>query len=267
MIVKEIKAKSIIVKSNLPDSDYVVNPYTGCQHGCLYCYARFMKRFTDHHEEWGKFLDVKVNAAELVPENTKKLKGKSITFSSVTDPYQPIEKKYQLTRNILKKLVGSEAKICIMTKSDLFTRDIDIFKKFENCQAGISLLTLNAEESKELEPFAATPEKRINAVKGIRQAGINNFIFISPIFPEITNWKKIILETRNFVDEFWFENLNIRPAYWGNIKKYLSSHHPNLMETYKKINKAGEGYWNVMEHEIKKFCKTQNIPHKIYFRH
>lgn len=267
MEIKETKAKSIIVKSNLPDSDYVVNPYTGCQHGCIYCYARFMKRFTDHQEKWGDFLDVKTNAAELVPKNAQKFKGKSITFSSVTDPYQPIEKKYQLTRSILEKLVGSEAEICIMTKSDLVIRDIDIFKQFKNCQAGISLSTSNAGESQKLEPSAAPPEKRINAVRELRQADINNFIFISPIFPEITDWKKIILETKDFVDEFWFENLNIRPAYWGNIKNYLNSKHPELLGKYKEINKRGEDYWNKMEQEIKTLCKNQNIPHKSYFHH
>lgn len=267
MEIKEIEAKSIIVKSNLPDSDYVINPYVGCQHGCIYCYARFMKRFTNHREDWGKFLDVKVNAAELIPENTKKFKGKSITFSSVTDPYQPIEKKYKLTRKILKKLVGSKADICIMTKSDLITRDIEILRKFKNCTAGISLSTLNPTESKRLEPSASPPEKRITAVKELHNAGISNFIFISPIFPEITNWRNIVTETKDFVDEFWFENLNIRPAYWGNIKNYINTYHPNLMEKYKEINKRGGDYWNKKEQEIKTFCKTQNIPHKIYFHH
>jgi len=70
--IREIKTKSIITKSGL-DVDYVINPYVGCLHGCIYCYARFMKRFTNHHERWGKFLDVKVNAPELIPKKQKEI--------------------------------------------------------------------------------------------------------------------------------------------------------------------------------------------------
>ena len=104
MKIKEIKAKSIIVKSNLPDSDFVINPYTGCGHSCLYCYARFMKRFTNHSEPWGDFVDVKINAPELIPENTEKYRNKTMVIGSVTDSYQPLEKKYKLTRQFLKNL-------------------------------------------------------------------------------------------------------------------------------------------------------------------
>ena len=97
--IKQIQASSIITSSNLPDADYVINPYVGCTHSCLYCYARFMKRFTDHTEKWGEFVDVKLNAPELIParssKNSKssKYSGKSIFLSSVTDAYMPLERK------------------------------------------------------------------------------------------------------------------------------------------------------------------------------
>lgn len=119
MKIKEIKAKSIIVKSNLPEGDFVINPYTGCSHGCLYCYARFMKRFTNHPEPWGEFVDVKINAPDLIPEDTDKYKDRSITIGSVTDPYLPLEAKYKLTRRILEKLIPLQPRLDIITKSDL----------------------------------------------------------------------------------------------------------------------------------------------------
>ena len=133
MKIKKIKAKSIIVKSNLPEGDFVINPYIGCQHGCKYCYARFMKRFTGHTEPWGSFVDVKINAPDLIPKDTNKYKNKSIVISSVTDPYQPIERKYKLTRKILEKLVPFQPHLNLITKSDLVIRDIDLFKQFKNC--------------------------------------------------------------------------------------------------------------------------------------
>jgi len=123
------------------------------------CYARFIKRFTNHHEPWGQFLDVKINAQELIPKNTKKYKNKSILISSVTDPYQPAERKYKLMRGVLKNLIPLEPDLCIMTKSDLIIRDIDLLKKFEKCIAGISLSLLDDKIRKEVEPFAVSVER------------------------------------------------------------------------------------------------------------
>ena len=88
---KEIDSKDLITKSNLPASDYVINPYVGCPHACKYCYARFMKRFTGHTEEWGDFIDIKRCAK---PINVKKLYHKSVFLSSVTACYNPFEAKY-----------------------------------------------------------------------------------------------------------------------------------------------------------------------------
>jgi len=104
-IIKEIESKSVLTKSNLPETDYCINPYVGCLHNCVYCYARFMKRFTNHAESWGDFLDIKTNAVKVLENELQKAKKGLVLLSSVTDPYQPIEKKIELTREILKKLL------------------------------------------------------------------------------------------------------------------------------------------------------------------
>ena len=272
--IKEIKAKSIIVKSGL-DVDYVINPYVGCQHSCIYCYARFMKRFTNHHEPWGKFLDVKINAAELIHQNTKKYKNKSIMISSVTDPYQPTERKYKLMRGILKNLIPLEPDLCILTKSDLITRDIDLLKKFKKCIAGVSLSLLNDSIRKEVEPFASSVKKRINAVRQLKRAGIKVFIFISPMFPELTHstdsgqavWKRIIEKTKNFIDEYWFENLNLYPSLRDNIFQWLKNYHPKLIQKYKEIYFTKNDYWTQIEKEIENYGKENKLNFKIYFHH
>jgi len=265
--IREIKAKSIITKSGLPGSDYVINPYVGCMHGCIYCYARFMKRFTGHLEPWGKFLDVKINAADLVPKNTTKYRGKSIGISSVTDPYQPIERKYQLMRQILKNLIPLQPDLWILTKSDLITRDIDLIKQFKDCIAGVSLSLLDDRIRKEVEPFASPPERRIKAVKALNQAGIKTEIFISPVFPELTDWKGIIEKTKNFVDEFWFENLNLYPSLRYNIFHWLKNQHPVLVKKYQEIYFLKNNYWDRVEKEIKDYGKKNNLNFKIYFHH
>ena len=122
MPVNEIEVQSVLSKTNLPVSDYTVNPYVGCTHACKYCYASFMKRFTNHPEPWGEFVDVKTWPAIKHPE---RYAGKEMFLSSVTDPYQPIEKKYGRTRAVLEQLAGSGCTVSISTKSDLILRDLD----------------------------------------------------------------------------------------------------------------------------------------------
>ncbi|MFW9952079.1 MAG: radical SAM protein, partial [Candidatus Thorarchaeota archaeon] len=141
MKIEYREAKTIITKSNIPEVDFVINPYIGCQHGCIYCYAEFMIRFTNHKgDKWGNFLDVKKFDFDKIKPN--KYNDKRILLSSVTDPYIPLELKYENTKKILKSLIGTNAHISILTKSKFVTRDIDLFKKFQNIEVGISISTL-----------------------------------------------------------------------------------------------------------------------------
>jgi len=126
MKVKEIQAKNVLIKSKLPETYYTINPYISCQHACVYCYSRFMKRFTNHREDWGDFVDVKINAPKILEGQLEKAKKKMVLLSSVCDPYQPLEKKYKITRRILEKLVEYQFSISILTKSDLVLRDLDL---------------------------------------------------------------------------------------------------------------------------------------------
>jgi len=103
MIVNEKKSRTILSRSKV--SDYTINPYVGCEHGCTYCYARFMKRFTGHKEPWGEFIDVKINAASLLEHEIRKKRVGRVWISGICDPYQPIEQKYELTRKCLKILL------------------------------------------------------------------------------------------------------------------------------------------------------------------
>lgn len=267
MKVREIKTNSIITKSNLPESDYVINPYIGCMHSCIYCYACFMKRFTGHKEPWGSFVDVKINAAELIPENTTKYKDKSIFMSSVTDAYLPLERKYELTRNILKKLVTLQPDLGIQTKSHLVLRDIDILKQFKHCEVGITMTTLDDVIRREIEPFTSSVTDRIAALKKLKESNIRTYVFIGPIMPLLTDWKKIILETKRFANYYMFENLNVRGSIWESVKKWLKAKHPDLLKDYEKIYFSKNDYWDIVEDEIKQFCKQHKIEHKIFFHH
>lgn len=263
--IKLVNVKSVITKSKLPGTNFVINPYIGCQHACIYCYADFIKRFTGHaNEDWGRFVDVKINSSEAT--KITKIDGNAILIGSVTDPYQQVEAKYKVTRSILKKLLSSEVRLEILTKSKLVCRDIDLFSQYRSIKIGISLNTLEKNIAKKIEPYASSPKARIEAIKQLKKNGIITYLFISPIFPEITNYKEIIYETKDYVDEFLFENLNIRGNNRRKINQFIENSFPELSSKYANIQKT-KTYWLGLEQEIVEFCLKNNIKYKMYFFH
>ena len=267
MKIEMREAKSIISKSALPGIDYVCNPYIGCQHGCIYCYAEFMKRFTNHGGDiWGKFLDVK----QFSWENIKPARydGKSVLLSSVTDPYTPAEKTFENTRKILQNLVGTKAHITILTKSQFFTRDIDLYKQFDAINVGVSLSTLDTNIARILEPRAAPPKKRLQALKEVSEYGIPTWIFVSPIFPEITDWQSIIDVAKDITADVHFENLNFLGHNIPRIMHFIQEYYPELDSLYLDIRKTdGFDYWENVQTEMAAYGRDQGIEVKIDFHH
>jgi DNA repair photolyase len=264
IIEKEIVAKDLITKSNLPASDYVINPYVGCSHACKYCYARFMKRFTGHTEEWGNFIDIKRCDK---PMNVKKLYHKSVFISSVTDCYNPFEEKYRITRNVLKQLKEADCSITISTKSALILRDIDILKELNHLKVAISINTLDNGFQKDMDN-ASSIAQRIAALKELGKQGIYTVLFMSPIFPYITEFKEIIEATEGFVCEYWFEDLNLRGGYKQEILSYIDEKYPQYLSGYREIyNKKNLGYWKELASSIDSYCVEKNIKYTNYFYH
>ncbi len=188
--IKEIQSKTILSSSQV--YDYVINPYVGCQHGCSYCYARFMKRFTGHKESWGDFVDVKINAPDLLIKEIKKKKKGTVWVSGVCDPYQPLEEKYKLSRKCLDILVQNNWPVVIQTRSPLVLRDMGIFKKSKMIEVGISITTANDEIRKVFEPHAPSIMARLRAIESLYQNGIKTYVMIAPILPEAENLIRIL---------------------------------------------------------------------------
>ena len=264
MEVKEIIVKDYITKSNLPTIDYVINPYVGCPHGCKYCYASFMKRFTGHTEEWGTFIDIKRCDKKI---DIKKLEKKNLFLSSVTDCYNEYEEKYEITRNILKQLIDVDVNINISTKSKLVLRDLDILKKLKNVNVSISINTLDEKFRSDMDSGSSI-EDRLNTLKILHENGIYVTLFMSPIFPYITDVKSIIEKSRDFVDEYYFENLNLRGSYKGKILNYIYENYPKFYNEYIKIYyKNDNSYWIILSNKIEKYCLDNNIKYRNYFYH
>jgi len=264
MVVNEITVNDYLTKSNLPDSDYVINPYVGCTHGCKYCYASFMKRFTGHKENWGDFIDIKRCNKTI---DLKKISGKNVFLSSVTDCYNQYEKDFCITRNILEQLVDSDCNLSISTKSKLILRDIDLLKQMKNLIVCMSINTLNEKFRSDMDN-ASTIKERMDTLKELHNNGIYTVLFMSPIFPYITEWKEIIDQTKDYVDEYWFENLNLRGNYKKEILDYIRTNYSDLYSNYIDIYlKKNNKYWKDLADEINNYCNLNNINYTNYFYH
>ena len=205
MNIKEIHSKSILSSSQV--YDYVINPYVGCQHGCSYCYATFMKRFTGHKEPWGDFADVKINAPELLRREITKKKQGTVWVSGVTAPYQPLEKKYELTRECMEILVQHDWPVIVQTRSPLVLRDVDILKQSKKIEVGLSITTANEEIRKAFERHAPSIKTRLQAIESLHQNRIKTYAMIAPILPEA---EKLVAMLEGKVDYIIIDRMNYR---------------------------------------------------------
>lgn len=186
MDIVEIATKSALVRSRIPGVDFVVNPYLGCGHGCRYCYAVFMTKYSRHHADapWGSFVEAKVNIAERLQDE---LAGKKRTgcamLSSVCDPYQPAERRYKLTRACLLALKDAGWTAEILTRSPLVTRDLDILRGWPGVSVGLSVPTNDDRVRRVLEPNAPPIGSRIATLRKLKEAGIDTWAFIGPMLP------------------------------------------------------------------------------------
>jgi DNA repair photolyase len=209
MIIKEIQSKSILSKSQV--YPYVINPYTGCQHSCSYCYARFMKRFTGHREPWGEFVDVKVNAPDLLRREITKKKPDRVWISGVCDPYQPLEGKYQLTRQCLEILAKNNWPVVVQTRSPLVLRDMDILKIGRDFEVGLSIPTADDSIRKLFEPNAPPIQSRVRALDQLHQAGIRTYVMIAPMLPGAEGLAEILAGK---IDHVIIDRMNYHYADW-----------------------------------------------------
>jgi DNA repair photolyase len=239
--VEELDAKSILVPSKLPDADFVLNPYIGCAIGCQYCYASFMGRFVGESiATWGEYVYVKRNAVELLRKDLESLRRRNcsgtILLSSVTDPYQPVEATYRLSRGLIEVLadVAYPDRIGVLTKSPMVTRDIDVLQQLPNVEVGMTVTTTDNKLARWLEVRAPSSSKRLAALRKLAEARISTYAFVGPLIPDETEQLVMLDElfkriADSGVRSVFVERMSVKPYLRQRLKSFgQDGNHPLL---------------------------------------
>ncbi|ACR79781.1 SPL family radical SAM protein [Kosmotoga olearia] len=211
-MIKEICAKKAVTRTKIPVARYTVNPYIGCTFGCRYCFARFIGAFKYTSGTWGKDILVRKNIPELLRKEINKLSPGKFFLSTSCDPYQHIEKKYEITRTVIRILLSHWMPIFIMTKSSLIRRDIDLLMLEVDLEVNITITTDREDVRKLLEPGAPSIQERLETIKFLKEKGIKVGAFVGPVLP--MNPEKLALKLSRLIERVHLDPLN----YPGQVK-------------------------------------------------
>jgi len=231
MSVNRIEAKRFMNKSE-PDGDFSCNPYYGCSHHCVYCYAKYIMQGPVTSKNWDNEILVKEFSDYSIPRGTG---SANLFLSTATDSYQPIELKEKVTRKILEAIVDSDLHVSILTKSKHVVRDIDLFKRMKNVSVSFSI-ALDDDLSAVFEPGASRPSERIEALKILHKENIRTGVLVAPVLPYLTDVFSIIEKIRGHTDSVMFDTLNFKsPEHIRNVMFFIATRFPEHYENYRKI--------------------------------
>jgi len=244
MMVKVVEAKTVLVRSKLPGAEFVVNPYTGCAFGCQYCYASFIGRFVGEQvDNCGNYVYAKINAVSVFEAELARVRrdgrAPSILLSSVTDPYQGVEKKYRLTRGILEALAREPypGVVSILTKSPMVLRDVDLLRQLPRAEVGLTVTTTDDRLSRFLEVRAPLASRRLRTLAELHAAGIQTYAFLGPLLPHF-RYDPGALDAafagiaQTGVSSVFVEHINLRPYIKRRLLHALKPEPPDVQQVY-----------------------------------
>ncbi len=267
--IREVECKSLLNKSGL--ADYTVNCYAGCEHGCVYCYARFATRFSHPSEPWGSFVDIKINAPQLLAREVRRKSVGRVFVSSVCDGWQPKEASYCLTRQCLEILVHHHYPLTILTKSALAGRDLDILTSSEGVEFGVTITTLDESLSRLIEPRSSSPGGRLALLEEAKRRGIKTYAFLGPLLPYLSDTEASLAPLLKAVkdvgaDYFYIDRLNQRFGVWQSLRSLLQGHFRHLIDEYREIlfsESAGREYSERLMSSVNRIARKQGLDGKL----
>ncbi len=246
----QIEVKTILNKCSSPRVPFTwtINPYRGCEFGCKYCYARYTHEFMGmpDWEDFEERIYIKRDAARLLVHelDPARLNGQHIAIGTATDPYQPAERRFHVTRSLLEVLALADAlHLSITTKGDLITRDIDVLQRIARrsvVSVNLTITTLDRRLARILEPRAPTPTLRLEALRALRVAGLTAGVNIAPILPHITDSREnlqavIAAGKEHQASHVWGNLLFLKPCSQQAFFPFLQQHFPDLKDRYTSL--------------------------------
>ena len=249
MKIYEIRASRALAPSGLPEYDYSLNPYVGCLHGCLYCYAMDFTRGPPA-AAWGQVVYVKINLLELLRREARRLKPGIVGLSTITDPYQPPEARYKLTRGAVEILAQAGFHVSIQTKSGMVIRDLDLLTRHRHAvDVGITITTMR-DKARILEPQAAHPLARARAAEKLARAGVKVWIFLGPVIPGFNDDPRDLAEVIQLARRIGAEVVYDRYRPKPRADAFLAA-------GYRPV-KPEAGWWSRVKKTIEQICAQED---------
>jgi|Deesub1362B_J571_1020462.scaffolds.fasta_scaffold00159_21 DNA repair photolyase len=265
MKVRPSSQRPILEPCSLKGFAYQLDPYIGCEHLCSYCYA-LNRAKTD----WTNEILIHQDLANQLERELSALEPQRIYMGWNTDPYQPLERKHQQTRQALELLSQRGFSVSILTKSDLVVRDIDLLLRMPEPSVGFSIAFQDEQVRQRFEATSPPNERRIAALRRLKGASIRTYTLICPVMPFITDVAALIELVAPHVDTIWIYALRMEAegdSNWQNVKGILDRHFPGLTEQYRQIAfSAAHPYWAQLRRELEKIQRRSRLDLRIELR-
>ncbi len=252
-----ITCKTALSPSRLPGLKYSLNPYLGCAHGCVYCYSPSVLGDRQLAMNWGKIVRPKQNIVEVLKHEVDHKPKGVVGVSTVTDPYQPLEAKLELTRKCIEVLAQHGFPVSIQTKSKLVLRDADLIipEKFD---VGVTITTMDRGLASRLEPGAAPPDARAQVLEEFSSRGVETWLFLGPIIPGLNDSEeslrqviKVAARTRSKVI---YDRLNLKRWVMDRLVPVLAQERPDLPERLQGFVQEGSETWRQISSKVEAVC-------------
>ena len=262
MKVNRCSRRKILNPCSLKMHNYQINTYIGCEHLCRYCYG-----LNNTETDWHKEILIHKDIIEQLAQEINSLEPQSIYIGMNSDPYQPSEKTFKKTRKVLELFVKRGFSVCILTKSELVTRDIDLIAKMHGSSVGFSIAFQDERTRQLFEKNSPSNKERIEALKILKNSGIETYTLICPIMPFITDIESVIELMSPYSDTIWVYKIHMESENdknWINVKSILDKHFPELTEQYQKITfSKNHPYWKRIRHKLEEIKSKKCLNLKI----
>ncbi|MFH1689182.1 MAG: radical SAM protein [Candidatus Eisenbacteria bacterium] len=245
-----------MTRSKIPSIDYAINPYLGCEHGCVYCYATFMARFSDIEDEWGTFVGIKENAPDVLRREIPRKRPGVVTFGTVCDAYQQVEERCGITRACLEEFVGADGfEVGVLTKSDLVVRDVDVLAKLPGASVGFSITCLDRELALSFEPRAPSPSRRLAAMRELSREGVSVWGFLGPVLPGFADGEREINEvlmamTQAGATRVLVDAMNLYPKVRDKVHSLIATAFPDRLDAFHTICRDHAAYLSALSERV-----------------